>query len=255
MYGKKFIAALLFLAVAVEVKAQDPYGEEEEVYDTADFEDIPAPSGDFSDNAADVEIPEGDFDITSATFELAETADDDAVWAWADALPENPDYYPGDFVMSGQVVFSDDADATGHAIGLIHEDWESGIMALHSDLEDDMFATVEFTAEVIPDEDGDYEEDAIEEPTEDDYIENAEGYAGLGNEWGQDIDEEGNWNLWSYNDDGPEDQWEDGIYTVWYVEHDEDGFAGFSTEIEIVTSGAKQLLASATAASMLLAMM
>jgi hypothetical protein len=43
------------------------------------LEDIPAPSGDFTDAAAEVEIPEGDFDIESATFELLETADDDAV--------------------------------------------------------------------------------------------------------------------------------------------------------------------------------
>ena len=127
------------------------------------------------------------------------------------------------------------------------------MMAIHSDM---MFTSVHFTAEDIPEEDGDYEEGAIEEPEEDDYIENADGYAGLGDEWGQDFDdEEGTWSIWSYNDNGPQDQWEEGTYTVWYVEHDETGYAGFSTEIEIVTSGAKQLLASATAASMLLAMM
>jgi hypothetical protein len=153
--------------------------------------------------------------------------------------------------MFGQVTFSDDAGADGHAIGLIHADWETGIAALHS--VEMGFATVEFTADEIPEEDGDYPEDFEGDVDEEDYIINADGYAGLGNEWGQDIDDEGNWNIWSYNDDGPEDQWEDGIYTVWYIEHDEDGFAGFSADIEI--GGAKQLLASATAASMLLAMM
>ena len=59
----------------------------------------------------------------------------------------------------------------------------------------------------------------------------------------------------SYNDDGAEDQWEDGSYPVWYVEHDEEGYAGFSTEVDIISSGAKQLLNSTTVASLLLAMM
>jgi len=215
------------------------------------MEDIPAPSGDFSDDAAEVEIPEGDWDIDMAMFELCETADDDAVWEWAAELPEDADYTPGDYVMMGQVTFSDDANGDGHAIGLIHADWDSGIMAMHSDMG---FATVEFMADDIPEEDGDYPEDFEKEGLDvGDKIENADGYAGLGDEWGQDIDDDGNWNIWSYNDDGEEDQWEDGTYTVWYVEHDEDGFAGFSADIEI--GGAKQLLASATAASLLLAMM
>jgi len=105
---------------------------EEEVDDTDVMEDIPAPSGEFSDNAAYVTIPLGDWEMAEAYFELAETADDDAVWEWAAELPEDADYYPGDYVMRGHVEFHDDAISEGYAIGLIYEDWDTGIMAKHS---------------------------------------------------------------------------------------------------------------------------
>ena len=112
--------------------------------------------------------------------------------------------------MRGHVGFEDDADADGHAIGLIHEDWKEGILALNLE---GFMRTAYFTCGEIPEEDGDYEDgsDIGDDPN---YAEVDDGFTGLGDVWGQDVDEEGNWCLWSYNDNGPNYQWIDGIYTV-----------------------------------------
>ena len=97
MYGKRFIAALMFLTVAeVEVNAYSHYGgyggyggygdyDEEDGFEAAGEEYIPSPDYYLdTDMAVEVPIPDMDLDITHAYFCLEMVDDYSAVWDWAD---------------------------------------------------------------------------------------------------------------------------------------------------------------------------
>ena len=66
---------------------------------------------------------------------------------------------------------------------------------------------------------------------------------GSGDEWGQDLGTDGQWHLWSYNDNSKTEDWCLCDYTVYYVEGSEaNEYAGFTTKIEF--GGACQLIAA-----------
>ena len=104
MYGKQFIAGMMFLAVA-HVRAQDEDEElegeemEMELYEGApapDLEDLP------EEAYAAVEIPEGEWAIEMLAFTLGEVEEDGVAAEWAEGLPEElAAYTPSDYVLSG----------------------------------------------------------------------------------------------------------------------------------------------------------
>ena len=110
MYGKKFVAALLFLVVAdVEINAYSHYGgyggyggygDEGDDVDTDTA--IPAPSDDLypTDDGTVVEFPD-DMAFYSATFCLHMIDDEDeALIMWAESLPEEDLHFaPTDYVF------------------------------------------------------------------------------------------------------------------------------------------------------------
>ncbi len=121
---------------------------------------------------------------------------------------------------------------------------------------DEIYWTVYFDSEV------DYtEEGALEEAFSDENIINVEeGFkenSGVGDVWGQGYDGE-YWHIWSYNGEDGSESWEEGALSVLYIEHDLDAAEtiGFTAELDLVVyAGAASLIASATTASLLLAMM
>ena len=87
MYGKQFVAALLFLAVA-QVSAQE-YDDEYDTEAAAAYEATPEPDVEFDDAAAEVTIPDGDWKASYIAFEVFELAEDDAIFDWANGLPDD----------------------------------------------------------------------------------------------------------------------------------------------------------------------
>ena len=103
MYGKQFIAGLMFLAVA-HVRAQDEDEELEEEEEVELYEGAPAPDlEDLPEEAyAAVEIPEGEWAIEMLAFTLGEVEEDGAAAEWAEGLPEElAAYTPSDYFLSG----------------------------------------------------------------------------------------------------------------------------------------------------------
>ena len=121
MYGKQFIAGLMFLAVA-HVRAQEE--EEEEIEDETEgaelYEVSPEPDLEAfeEEDASIVEIPEGDWTVTDLAFILAPVdEDDEAVAEWAEGLPEElAAYAPTDFVLIG-VAAGEALEENGYALG------------------------------------------------------------------------------------------------------------------------------------------
>ena len=124
MYGKQFIAGLMFLAVA-HVRAQDDDEEEvdveeegadEELYEVSPEPDIyNAPE----DAGIEVEIPEGEWTVTELGFALlAVDEEDEAVAEWAEGLPEElAAYAPTDYVLCGVAAVESLDDENGYALG------------------------------------------------------------------------------------------------------------------------------------------
>jgi hypothetical protein len=103
MYGKQFIAGLMFLAVA-HVRAQDEDEELEEEEEVELYEGAPAPDlEDLPEEAyAAVEIPEGEWAIEMLAFTLGEVEEDGTAAEWAEGLSEElAAYTPSDYVLSG----------------------------------------------------------------------------------------------------------------------------------------------------------
>lgn len=153
--------------------------------------------------------------------------------------------------MRGDIGFYDGATERVHGIGLIHFEDDEGIMAVYEQEEGDPYSTYYFSHEDV-EADGDFGEPAF---LDEDEI--YEGDFGNGDEWGQEMDGY-TWELYSYNDegDGPDDEWTDGDYTVFYVEGSYGEYSGFSADIYIdyMDMGAKQLLATTATASLMLAL-
>ena len=65
------------------------------------------------------------------------------------------------------------------------------------------------------------------------------------------------WNIWSYNGEDGSESWEEGALSVLYVEYDleTEEFSSFTSELDLVSAGAASLVATATTASLLLALM
>ena len=137
-------------------------------------------------------------------------------------------------------------------MGAQGESQSQGILALALD-ED--YWTVYFDSEVDYTEEGVLAE--IVDPETANEEEGFEPNSGVGDVWGQGYDGE-YWHIWSYNGEDGSESWEEGALSVLYVEHDtETGeTTGFTAELDLVVyAGAASLIASATTASLLLAMM
>ena len=139
MYGKKFVAALLFLAVAdvdfLTVTAIAPIATVVNISVGADsnymFDPAPAPESYHADeDGTVVDFPSDGWDFYRAVFHLHEIDVD--LTDFLDNLPEEyADYAPTDYVMKGEIYHNNDGAYKGIEIGvgLAHESWEEGILA------------------------------------------------------------------------------------------------------------------------------
>ena len=133
MYGKQFIAGLMFLAVA-HVRAQD---EEEEVDaeeegDVELYEASPEPDLENApeDAGIPVELPEGDWGITELGFALLAVDEEwEEAAEWAEGLPEElAAYAPTEYVLCG--VAAGEISENGYALGAQGESQSQGILAV-----------------------------------------------------------------------------------------------------------------------------
>ena len=111
------------------------------------------------------------------TLELAETKDDHAVWKWVAKLPKETEFTLGDHVMRGALKLKEDTKDYGQVVGLIHEDWDKGMLG---GLSPDGAFTIVFRREQILNDDGNFSEASTE-------VLNGElglDPPGLGNTWG-----------------------------------------------------------------------
>ena len=254
MYGKQFIAGLMFLAVA-HVRAQDEEEEEVEGEEEVELYEVsPEPDleeGD-KDAAIAVEVPEGEWDVAEIAFVLSEVEEDGAAAEWAEGLPEElAAYAPSDYVLCGVAALEYGEDKL-YGLGAQGESQSQGILATSTGGE---FWTVYFDGETDYTEEGVLAE--IVDPETANEEEGFEPNSGVGDVWGQGYDGE-YWYIWSYNGEDGSESWEEGALSVLYVEHDtETGeTTGFTAELDLVVyAGAASLIASATTASLLLAMM
>jgi hypothetical protein len=131
MYGKQFIAGLMFLAVA-NVRAQDDEEvdaeEGAELYEASPEPDLEAAP---EDAGVEVEIPEGDWTITGLGFGLLAI---DEEWTsadeWAEGLPDElAAYTPTDYFLSG-VAVGEALEENGYALGAQGESQSQGILAV-----------------------------------------------------------------------------------------------------------------------------
>ena len=132
MYGKQFIAGLMFLAVA-HVRAQE---EEEEIEDETEgaelYEVSPEPDLENApeDAGIPVELPEGDWGITELGFALLAVDEEwEEAAEWAEGLPEElAAYAPTDYVLCG--VAAGEISENGYALGAQGESQSQGILAV-----------------------------------------------------------------------------------------------------------------------------
>ncbi len=122
MYGKQFIAGLMFLTVA-HVRAQDD--EEEEVEDELEeaeklYEASPEPDLEAMPEDAGIliKIPDGDWTITHLAFGLVAVDEEwEEAAEWAEGLPEElAAYAPTDYVLIG-VALGESLEENGYALG------------------------------------------------------------------------------------------------------------------------------------------
>ena len=158
MYGKKFVAALLFLAVAdVEINAYSHYGgyggyggygEEDGADGDYMFDPAPAPESNHADEDGTVVDFPSDFDgwdFYRAVFHLQDIDVD--LTDFLDNLPEEyADYAPTDYVMKGKIYHSGAGTELQFGVGLAHESWEEGIFAMY-DSEREEFGTSIFNVD------------------------------------------------------------------------------------------------------------
>ena len=251
MYGKQFVAALMFLAVA-QVNGQE-YGDEEET-ETTLYEATPEPDVELGDGAAEVTLPEdGEWDITSATFALGVVSEDAAVIDWNDGLPDDLAAYAAnvdDYVLVGTADVAQQ-DGEKYAIGLQSGSQTQGILAIADG--EELFTVYFDSAEA---EDGDAEEQPAWFDAEPNTEDGFEELTGCGDVWGQTFDG-ATWNLWSYNGEDGSESWGEDTYDFVYVESSEGQtvWSTFTDSFDLAASGAARLLATATTASLLLSMM
>ena len=108
----------------------------------------------------------------------------------------------------------------------------------------------------------DYTEQGIEELVSEENLNVVEGFkqnSGVGDVWSQTY-YDGFWVIWSYNGEDGSESWEEGALSVLYLEHDveTEETTGFTAELDLVLyagAGAASLIASATTACLLLAIM
>ena len=106
----------------------------------------------------------------------------------------------------------------------------------------------------------DYEEEGALAETIDPELANSEdGFednSGVGDVWGQSYDGSV-WHIWSYNGEDGSESWEEGALSVLYFKYDFETleFSSFTSEVDLVSAGAASLVATATTASLLLALM
>ncbi len=188
--------------------------------------------------------------------------EDGAAAKWAEGLPEElAAYSPTDYVLEGVSYGSFDFYEKFHGIGTQGANQSQGILAcavedenwtvyFDSSKAEDYLDDVEaFVLIVDPDEEGNQ---VVEE-------EGFEPNSGVGDVWGQNYDGE-IWHIWSYNGEDGSESWEEGALNVFYIElttDDENNLIanGFTAELDLVTAGAANLVATATAAFLVLAMM
>jgi hypothetical protein len=249
MYGKQFIAALMFLAVA-QVNGQEY---DEEVDAAAAYEASPMPEIDPEEvELTDVTIPDGDWDVSRVCVVLGVVAEGDAVLDWNDGLPDDLAAYAAtvdDYVLCVGAEL-DLQEGEAYALGLQSASQTAGILAIA----DGGFRTVYFDSADAEDGD-DIEEPAwfsAEANTEDGF----EDASGVGDVWGQDYTD-GMWSLWSYNGEDGSESWGEDTYDFVWVESAEGQtvWSSFTDSFDLAASGAARLLATATTASLLLAMM
>jgi hypothetical protein len=255
MYGKKFVAAVLFLAVAdIEVDAYGHYGGyggyggEVETAETADFDPVPAPES--SDDGYTVDFPaDGDWEFESAMISLCEI-DSEEIDAWAADVPQDyTQYIPTDYVLEVRLYRTGSTDSDAYGVGLAHESMDEGLVAFMDETSGD----AEFKSylyDVAASKDADFES------RPDFYLDSDQTNdpEGLGNTWGQMLmDDE--WCIYNYNDDASDD-WDEGTYHFFYTEMSESmgTYSGFEQDIDVsLPTRAQQLVAAMTAASLLLA--
>lgn len=244
MYGKQFVAALLFLAVA-QVSAQE-YGDEYGTEAAAAYEATPEPDVEFDDAAAEVTIPDGDWKVSYIAFEAFELADDDAIWDWANGLPDDlADYEPSGLVLVGTADI-EVADGDSVVLAIQAADSDMGIAAVYGDGE---FATYSWDyATDGADGELDAEPEFIADPEDLTAQDGLEDSAGIGYAFGQSYDA-GTWNIWLYN--VASDDWADNGTTehdfMWLqYDGETEVISAFTETIDIVLSGATSLLATAT---------
>ena len=238
----------MFLAVA-QVNAQDEadYGVEATPYEAA-----PEPDFTFGDAAVEITIPEdGSWAISSAVFELGVVAEGDAVLDWSDGLDEDLADYAAEvdgYVLYGQAEI-DAVDGETYALGLQGGTQSSGILAVAAAGE---FYTVYFdSADAV---DGDLDAEPAWISAEPNNVDGLADNSGVGDSWGQSLDGT-TWSLWSYNGNDSSEDWEDGSFDVVYLESSEGVWSSFTDSIDLAAAGASRLLATATTASLLLALM
>ena len=136
MYGKQFIAGLMFLMVA-HVRAQDDEEEVDAEEEGANelYEASPEPDLDAApeDAGIQVEIPEGDWAVTELGFALLAVDEEwEEAAEWAEGLPEDlAAYAPIDYVLCGVAAAAGETlEENGYALGAQGESQSQGILAV-----------------------------------------------------------------------------------------------------------------------------
>ena len=261
MYGKKLVAAVLFLTL--EEVAADYYGYGNEVTteaapvpDYSDFETAPVPSTDFAegDDGTTVEWPT-DFDgwdFSSALLHL-DAIDQEAIEQWAETVADKyKDYIPTDYVLQGEISHNKSGTDFEFGVGLALDSWSEGQLAyMDTSSGEPVFATYFYDVAKADSANMSYKPEYLSNDPQTDP-------QGHGNTWGQSYDADtGSWCIWSYNDDSTTDQWESGTYHFYYTEATTATgyYTGFTQDIEITAyDGATQLLAATTTATLFFAL-
>lgn len=208
---------------------------------------MPAPES--SDDGITFDFPaDGSWEFESATISLCEI-DSEAIDAWAaDVSEDYTQYIPTDYVLEGRLYRTGSTDSTAYGVGLAHESMDKGQVAF-MDMASGSTEFKSYLYDVAASKDADFESkpayldaDQTTDPE------------GSGDTWGQTLmDDE--WCIYSYNDNSS-DSWDEGTYHFYYTEMDESmyTYSGFEQDIDVsLPTGAQQLVAAMTAATLLLA--